>query len=268
MENSCKNSISAVTANYDIKHYDGVIIDDKKYIIRELSAETEPDDEKVVYKYASIDIPKKYTFNIIEKIGNSTYICEPDVNITEFTDEFNRMITNEICNDVVSNQNSCTLYVENKIFGDKSITSNLPFLRNNTPTSSDDYYDLFNDLTIFVKNGYIDIPLSLRMDVANNTMQDDIVTRDFFEAEKEKAINPIVDMEKDVYLPKFIYGYYNRAEQIHEYTMKKKMYSGSTTMFKPIYKINLNFHFRTRNLDSWKVNDGYNHMILAQQPKC
>jgi|GEM_PF-2561659 len=235
-----KDSISAVTANYNIRPYDGVIIDNKKYIIREVSAKTEPEDEEVVYKYASIDIPRKYTFNIIEKIGNSTYICEPDVNITEFTDEFNRMITNEICNDVVSNQNSYTLYVENKIFGDKSITSNLPFLRNNTPTSSDDYYDLFNDLTIFVKNGYIDIPLSLRMDVASNTMQDDIVTRDFFEAEKEKAINPIVDMEKDVYLPKYMNG----------------AYSGASTIFEPIYKINLNFHFRSRNLDSWKINDG------------
>ena len=232
-------STAATEAIYSIKPYDGIIIDNKKYIIREVSAKTEPDDEEAVYKYASIDIPRKYTFNIIEKIGNSTYICEPDVNITEFTDEFNRIITNEICNDVVSNQNSYTLYVENKIFGDKSITSNLPFLRNNTPTSSDDYYDLFNDLTIFVKNGYIDIPLSLRMDVANNTIQDDIVTRDFFEAEKEKAINPIVDMEKDVYLPKYMNG----------------AYSGASTTFKPIYKINLNFHFRTRNLDSWKVND-------------
>ena len=235
-----KDSNSAVTANYNIRPYDGVIIDNKKYIVREVSAKTEPEDEEVVYKYASIDIPRKYTFNIIEKIGNSTYICEPDVNITEFTDEFNRMITNEICNDVVSNQNSYTLYVENKIFGDKSITNNLPFLRNNTPTSSDDYYDLFNDLTIFVKNGYIDIPLPLKMDVANNTIQDDIVTRDFFEAEKEKAINPIVDMEKDVYMPKYMNG----------------AYSGVSTTFEPIYKINLNFHFRTRNLDSWKINDG------------
>lgn len=252
-------STAATEAIYSIKPYDGIIIDNKKYIIREVSANTEPDDEEILYKYALIDIPRKYTFNIIEKIGNSTYICEPYVNITEFTDEFKRMITNEICNNVVSNQNSYTLYVENKIFGDKSITSNLPFLRNNAPTSSDDYYDLFNDLTIFVKNGYIHMPLSLRMDVANNIMQDDIVTRDFFEAEKEKAINPIVDMEKDVYMPKFVYGYYEDESKtnIHEYTDKEdKMYRGSSTIFKPIYKINLNFHFRSRNLDSWKVNDG------------
>ena len=151
------------------------------------------------------------------------------------------------------------MYIENKIFGEKLITKELPFIKNSAPVSSDDYYDLFNDLTIFVKNGYIHIPLSLRMDVANNIMQDDIVTKDFYEAEKKKAINPIVDMEKDVYLPKYIYGYYTDDEHtsIHEYGEgEKKMYRGSSTMFKSIYQINLNFHFRTRNLESWKVNDG------------
>ena len=35
---------------------------------------------------------------------------------------------------------------------------------------------------------------------------------------------------------------------------------GSKTIFKQIYKINLNFHFRTRDLTSWKVNDGYNQL--------
>jgi hypothetical protein len=66
-------------------------------------------------------------------------------------------------------------------------------------------------------------------------------------------------MEKDVYLPKFVYGYYENEDRtnIHEYTDgEDKMYRGSSTIFKPIYKINLNFHFRSRNLDSWRVNDG------------
>jgi hypothetical protein len=63
-------------------------------------------------------------------------------------------------------------------------------------------------------------------------------------------------MEKDIYTPKFIYGYYD-----NDGTIKRGgKYQGSRTIFKPIYKINLNFHFRTRNLESWKVNDGYNQL--------
>ena len=34
----------------------------------------------------------------------------------------------------------------------------------------------------------------------NNLLQDDLVKRDFFEVEKNKAINPIIDMEKDIYI--------------------------------------------------------------------
>ena len=155
------------------------------------------------------------------------------------------MISEFICSDVIGNQTSYKLFIDNKIFGDRIITKDLPFIRNRYPISSDDYYDLFNDLIIYVKNGYIHIPLSLRMDVSNNLLQDDLVERDFFEAEKKKAINNIVDMEKDVYIPKYIVD---------------DMYSGSSTIFKPIREINLNFHFRTRDLESWKVNDG-NYLV-------
>jgi hypothetical protein len=135
----------------------------------------------------------------------------------------------------------------------------LPFIRDLSPVSSDDYYNLFDDLKIYVNNGYIHIPISLRMSVANNMMQEDIVTRDFFEVEKRKRINPIVDMEKDVYYPKYINGYYEEDGSIHYYGEgEDKMYKGSRTLFETIGKINLNLHFRTRNLDNWKVNDGEN----------
>lgn len=250
------SSKSAITATYDIKPYDGIIINGEKYIIYEKII----DDES--FKYVAIDLPKKYTLIINNKIGNSTYVCEPDVNPTEFTDEFNKTICNEICNEIVNNQPFYSLYIKNKIFGEKEIEKDLPFIKRQNPISSDDYYDLFNDLIIYIKNGYIHIPISLKMDVANNTLQDNIVTHDFYEAVKKKAINPIVDMEKDVYVPKFIYGYYEDGEigninKIHKYEeSEERLYRGSSTIFKPIYTINVNFHFRTRTLDSWKVNDG------------
>ena len=251
-------SSAATDAVYDVKPYDGVTIGDAKYIINEVVIPKDgEDDAEVRYKYASIGLPPTYTFNIVEKIGNSTYVCEPDINSTEFTSEFKRHISFLICNDVVSNQTSYLMYVKNKIFGDREITKDLPFLRNDSPISSDDYYNLFENLTIFVKNKYIQIPLLLNMDAGGNPIQEDVVKRDFYESNKNKAINPIVDMEKDVYMPKYIYGYYDENGDIHAYGREEhNMYRGSSTIFKPIYQINLNFHFRTRNLDNWKINDG------------
>lgn len=244
---------------YSIKPYDGILINGKKYIIYVESFGEGAD--AVELEYASLELPNKYTFSITEIIGNSMYVCKPFVNKTDFTEDFDRFISEQICKDVVDNQNAFELQVKNKVFGETEITEELAFRVSTTPVSNADFYNLFDDLKIYVDSGYIHIPLSLRMDVANNIQQEDIVGRDFFDAEKKKAINPIVDMEKDVYTPKFIYGYYEDNGDIHEYKRRDdKMYRGSKTIFKPIYKINVNFHFRTRDLTSWKVNDGYNQL--------
>ena len=248
-------SKTSVEAKYSIKQYDGIFINGKRYIILNESV----GEIELLYSY--VDLPNKYTFVITDIIGNSLYVCKPFINDTDFTDDFNRFISEEICKDVVENQNVFDLQVKNKVLGEVEITEELAFRNSETPKSSSDFYDLFKDLKIYVDSGYIHIPLSLRMDVANNIQQDDIVTRDFFDAEKKKAINPIVDMEKDIYIPKFIYGYYKNNGDIYKYGDREdKKYKGSKTIFKPIYNINLNFHFRTRDLESWKVNDGYNQL--------
>lgn len=250
------DSSASTEAKYSIKQYDGIIINGKKYIILDESIRDNETGEVIKLLYSYIDLPNRYTFIITEIIGNSLYICEPFINTTDFTDDFDRFISEEICRDVVEKQSTFDLQVKNKVLGEEEITEDLAFRSSETPKSSSDFYDLFKDLKIYVDSGYIHIPLSLNMNVADNIQQDDIVTRDFFEDQKKKAINPIVDMEKDIYTPKFIYGYYD-----NDGTIKRGgKYQGSRTIFKPIYKINLNFHFRTRNLESWKVNDGYNQL--------
>ena len=256
------NSKVSVDAEYPIKQYDGIIINGKKYIILDESIRDNETSEVIKLLYSYIDLPNRYTFIITEIIGNSLYICEPFINTTDFTDDFDRFISEEICMDVVEKQSTFDLQVKNKVLGEEEITEDLAFRSSETPKSSSDFYDLFKDLKIYVDSGYIHIPLSLNMNVADNIQQDDIVTRDFFEDQKKKAINPIVDMEKDIYTPKFIYGYYGSDGKANKYADDEeyKIYQGSRTIFKQIYKINLNFHFRTRNLESWKVNDGYNQL--------
>lgn len=239
-----KTSRSAVTVSYDIKPYSGITVDNKKYIIKE-----ESDESGNTSYYAYLDRSNEYSFVVNEIIGSSMVVCRPDINITDFTDDFNDFISREICKDVVDNQMDMLLFLKNKIFGDKEITQELAFQAYVNPTSSDDYYNLFENLEIYTRNGYIHIPLALSNLQGNNIIQDDIVESQFFEEVKKRAINPIVDMEKDVYAPKFI--------------RDNEKYSGSDTDFDPIIQVKVNLHFRTRDLTSWKVNEGYNNIVSS-----
>ena len=109
----------------------------------------------------------------------------------------------------------------------------------------------FNVNSVLYKiGGVINVPLTLSTDFANNLFQTELVTKNFFDVEKKKAINPIVDMEKDIYFPVYVKG-------------SDKLIDSSGNIvyqnFSSIEEIEFNLHFRERDLNNgWKVyDDGY-----------
>ena len=239
-----ENGVSAYT--YTIKPYDGVEIDGVKYPIENRTSEY--NGHTLGYEYAVLDgIPNKMSLSVIDKIGSSLFLCEPTLNKSEVSSSLTATIATAICDEIMDGWNGMSFIIPNKAFGLNPITPQAAFTVVNSPTSSDDYFNLFESLVIYVRNGHITLSLPLGNSVGGNPLQDDVVERDFFEAEKKKAIPSIVDMEKDVYIPKVING----------------TYVGSNTNFEPIYEIDVNLHFRTRDLDSWKVNDGYNDVSTS-----
>ena len=228
---------TAVSMTYPIIEYSGITIDNVDYPIDVINGETT----------VNIGLPNKYKFVIREIRGSSMLICSPYLSESDFSQDFIKSISQDFCNDVIINQEEMALYANNNIFGKREITKYLAYDEYSGATSSNDYFNLFDNLSLYAPSAYIHIPLSLSTPQGNNLMQDDIVNRDFYEREKKKAINPIIDMEKDVYLPKYFDGKYN----------------GSNTIFKEINEIRLNLHFRTRDLDSWKVNEDYNNAATS-----
>ena len=249
----------ATDVSYSIKSYDGVVINGKKYIVHDYDIVRDYDDG---YRYAELDdLNREYIFTVNDIKGSSLLICSPYLTTMEYTQDFIDTLSYNMCNDLVSNQNSFILYSKNKVFGDKEITKELAFLHTNEPKSSDDYYDLFSNFVIYNRNGFINVPLKFENVIGGNPLQDNLVERDFFEKEKKNAINPIVDMEKDVYHPKFIHN--DRPADLPDNVIDENAhtYKGSSTNFKPIRQINLNLHFRTRdvgNFGNWKVKESYN----------
>ena len=218
----------------DVEYYSGVTIDDIDY-------EVEDNTALSAASKCIVEGGNRIKLKIIDIKGNSLLICEPYIDENEFTSEYIYNKQYALASELVKEQNSYGVLYKNGIFGEMPITEDLAFLYTSTPKSSDDYYNLFDDLVIETKTSYISLPLTFGTTTSNNLVQGDLIEKEFVEKERKSHINKIVDMEKDVYLPKYL--------------PSGTTYSGSSTEFMPIYKININLHFRTRNMDNWKVND-------------
>ena len=223
---------------YNINEYDGVTINGKSY------KRYKNDSENII----PTDLPSKYMLEVDDVVGSSILVCKAFLPTEGLTKNEYIAIGKETLQMVVGASSALRLTSVNKIFGVREITPLLPFSKKSSDyediTSSKYYYDLFDSLSLYCSMGYVSVKFPMTMHVGDDAMQDNIVENDFFEHEKSLAINPIIDMEKDVYSPKYI--------------DKNGKYDGSDTMFLPISEIRVNLHFRTRDLDTWKVNEGFN----------
>lgn len=223
---------------YNINEYDGVTINGKSY------KRYKNDSENII----PTDLPSKYMLEVDDVVGSSILVCKAFLPTEGLTKNEYIAIGKETLQMVVGASSALRLTSVNKIFGVREITPLLPFSKKSYDyediTSSKYYYDLFDSLSLYCSMGYVSVKFPMTMHVGDDAIQDNIVENDFFEHEKRLAINPIIDMEKDVYSPKYI--------------DKNGKYNGSDTVFLPISEIRVNLHFRTRDLDTWKVNEGFN----------
>ena len=229
-------SNTSVVVTYDIVPHNGITVKNINYEI--VSGE----NGNNITVEISDRVPFEFVIEDIE--GSSLLICEPNFPLREFDDEFRDKVNENICDYFVTNQDTTSLYIKDSSFGFRDITSDVGYVNGDSePLSSNNNYDLFEHLILYVDTAHIHIPVKFDMNVANNMIQEEVVEEDFYAVEKKRAINPIVDMEKDTYIPKYI-------------TSNNGLYNGSDTDFLPISEMEINLHFRTRNLDNWRVNDG------------
>ena len=235
-----KHNVATNDVLYNINNYDGVTINGKSY----KRYKSESENVNVI----PTDLPSKYMLEVDDVVGSSILVCKAFLPTEGLPKNEYITIGKETLQRVVGASSALRLTSVNKIFGVREITPLLPFSKKSSDyediTSSKYYYDLFDSLSLYCSMGYVSVKFPMTMHVGDDAMQDNIVENDFFEHEKSLAINPIIDMEKDVYSPKYIDN--------------NGIYKGSETVFLPISEIRVNLHFRTRDLDTWKVNEGFN----------
>lgn len=134
---------------------------------------------------------------------------------------------NDAFSDIVNNHQNYVFELENKLFDEGNV--------GNMPTAEKDYSTI--KYRIFKSISNINLKLNLNNRYDAKLHQAFVQERDFYDVERRRAINGIVDMEKDIYYP----------------ATKKN------NKFINVDKIIIDLHFRSRNMEDWKINNSFHN---------
>lgn len=146
-----------------------------------------------------------------------------------------------LCNYVNPNQLSCVYdetemgKLRSSVFSDNSDTATLSGIRiyRQTPL-----FRQTNNIFIYIDSTLCNINIPLSINFATNMYQSDALNDNFVADERNRAINRVVDMEKDVY---------------HPVIWDSENENYVTGIDKEIDKIVFNLHFRQHRGDDWLV---------------
>lgn len=203
---------------YPIKEYEYIVINDVNYVIKEQISVNGDSSNSYEVIYYIVNIPIRLA--VVNVVSSNQLRCILINNEAEDTSSISSL---------VNSHEDYTFELENPLFDSDCV--------DNKPTSDRPYKDI--EYRIYKSISNINIPLKLNNFNGTNIHQEYVCETDFFEVEKEKSINRIVDMEKDVYYPAY--------------------FDNSAKKFINVDKILIDLHFRTRDLETWKINnDIYN----------
>lgn len=227
-------SKSSENPGYDVTVTDGVIINGKKYPVEKLTRPHDGDTEE----YCVVDGVQVYNLTVIGTFGNNGIMCQPVVESDiDNADAFDKIEI--INNDIADNLTSFKFYFKSTILGESRIN---PYryakgaCDSDHPVSAFELYGFNKDISIYQISDYIKLPIVLGNNADPSIRKEEVVHNDLVNDKVEENLNPIVDMEKDVYYPAY-----------------RTTHNGMST-FVHVDEIVFNLHFRTRNEDSWKIH--------------
>lgn len=181
-------------------------------------------------------------------LGSSAFVCKPilDENVWS-TSDLNAMYRSLCCQLSVSPEEN-TIVHRSRIFGDKDITRELGFIDNDNAVSTDDYYNLANDLSMYGISNFLNIAVPIGLKTSLSDCTDAVAGDEFSALETQNAITTLVDMEKDIYYPAY--------PSLSGSSLNEDGYwedQNGNLLFDNIRELEFNFHFRTRDESSWKV---------------
>ena len=205
---------------YNIKKYHYVTIGNEKFLVKNYNKVDVTNTNITVIEYVEVIRKEKFVLTIIDVINNSMLRCRVDVG--------EEGESSGICNFIAANYVRLNFKLSNPVFEEKNVTRDSFILAS---VKGED--EAFDTIKLFNPSYYIKLPMLVGNDMGINANQEDILENIFFKREKEKSINPYVDMEREIYYP----------------------CCKSGTDFNFIEELQFDLHFRSRNLEDWKINE-------------
>lgn len=219
---------------YKVTSYDGLLIDGARYRIFE-DYGTDLDGNECNYgSYITINYSPQYSLKVIDVIGNNLYICKLDIDRRNYlTEDYNAMV-DDIIDEITSISSFVTYKIPNT-FGRSFMLYYewIPYaMESNGPSSIYSLSDIIGKTSFIIKNSSFSVPISLSRPLNCSLGKSDGITTFHYSDMAEESINQIVDMEKDMYTP---------------------VSHNDNGNLEYIDNIEFNFHFRTRDLETWKI---------------
>ena len=221
--------------DYEVRVCHGIMIGDyaaeiqQKEYLYNLNEEDVSGSVYVNYDYIVVNSPLTYTLTVTDTVGNNKIICTPDVNYAVYGESGSTMASTEILSSIYGGEfvveKRRNTFGTNDLYWDSWITESL------TSESGTSVYELANvkeNINVLRNSGNITLQLGLFRDTSNDILQEDLITNRLYTDVAEEGTNPIVDMDKDMYTPVIA----NRE----------------------VDGLEFNLHFRTRDLETWKIN--------------
>lgn len=230
-----KTGYTNTVVTYGIKRYTYIDIYGKKYKIYKGDDYEINGTSILTPSYVILDKSETYDLVIDEIESINCLRCVPLMDV---------MFHNETTTELIYNRYIIDKFFQKTIIADLIINYHLfEFgIRNNAYGTQNSFNTQlasqiinFNDFQLYKKLDYIELPFYVSQTVENNLNQEDELSNMFVKKENQKAINPIIDMEKDIYYP-----YYKQDDTLNT-----------------VSEITFDLHFRTRDLDTWKINEDY-----------
>lgn len=213
------NSKKASKEEFDVKTYSFVEIDGIEYKVIEQTKviyTEQGEKDEIVESGITISTNNPFRLSVIDVVSESQLRCEIIDNLDD-NSGFLYLLS--------LNTQDFLFELENQLFSNQMI--------DNLPTIDKDY--IYDNYSIYIPTDYIVLPIQFSSSIANNLHQEYIYENVFFDVESDKAINRIIDMEKNIYLP---------AKDMGDY-------------FTLVDELVFDLHFRSRDLTTWTINEDY-----------